>query len=153
MISCNNNGGNQQQSASQNIAATTPIDNAQATAPTNQQAIPDAITEFIQKQFPGSTVAQVDTDSENGGLEYDITLNDGTEIDFDTNNQWKKIDCKVKAVPSTFIPEPIASYVKTNHQSLPITQIEKNRIGFDIELNNGLELKFDANGKFIGMDN
>lgn len=123
---------------------------AQAQAQTS--ALPQNIADFLQKQFPGATVAYVETDAEHGGVEYDVTLNDGTEVDFDRANQWEQVDCKVKAVPAALVPAAIASYVKSNNQGLPITKISRKPYGYEIELNNGLELRFDANGHFAGID-
>lgn len=127
---------------------------AQAAQPAaaNPGQLPQAITAFISKNFPGATVVGIDPDSEYGGLEYDVTLNDGTKIDFDRNNQWKKVECYSKAVPATFVPAAIANYVKANYQSLPITKIDNKGYGYEIELSNGLDLKFDAGGKFVGID-
>lgn len=125
---------------------------AQAQAQAQAQALPQQITDFLQKHFPGATVAYVETDAEHGGLEYDVTLNDGTEVDFDTTNQWEQVDCKVKAVPSALVPAAIASYVKSNNQGLPITKISRKPYGYEIELNNSLELRFNAQGQFAGYD-
>ena len=33
-----------------------------------------------------------------------------------------------------------------------ITKIDKEPFGYDIEINNGLELKFAANGTLLGID-
>ena len=123
----------------------------QATAQT-AQGLPEAITAFLQKHFPGATVARVETDNEYGGLEYDLTLNDGTEVDFDASNRCEKVDCKVKAVPAALVPASIASYVKSNYQSLPITKIDIKPYGYEIELSNGLDLNFNNNGQFVSID-
>ena len=138
----------QQQAVPDSVMAQQP-----QTAPAVQpQALPVAVTTFLNKYFPGTSVVGIDTDSEYGGLEYDVYLNDGTEVDFDRNNQWESVDCKVKAVPAAIVPAAIASYVKANYQSLPITKISNKRYGYDVEVSNGLELKFNANGQFVGID-
>ena len=81
-----------------------------------------------------------------------MTLNDGTEIDFDLNNQWDNVDCHTKAIPAALVPQAIANYVKTNYQALPITKIDKDAYGYEIELSNGMDLKFDTSGRFLGID-
>ena len=81
-----------------------------------------------------------------------MTLNDGTEIDFDRNNQWDNVDCHTKAIPAALVPQAIANYVKTNYQALPITKIDKDAYGYEIELSNGMDLKFDTSGRFLGID-
>ena len=124
---------------------------AQAAPAANAQALPDAITAFIKQQFPNATVVGVEPDHDHGGLEYDVYLSDGTQLDFDANNQWEKVEC-MKGVPAFFVPKAIASYVKGTYQNVAITKINKELHGYDIELANGMELSFDRSGRFLGMD-
>ena len=138
--------------APDSMTAQQPAAPAAAPAAAQAQALPQQITDFLQKQFPGATVAYVETDADHGGLEYDVTLNDGTEVDFDPANQWEQVDCKVKAVPAALVPGAIASYVKANYQGLPITKISRKPYGYEIEVNNGMELRFDPQGRFAGID-
>lgn len=120
-------------------------------AATTAQGLPDAITAFIKQQFPNATIAGVEPDHDHGGLEYDVYLNDGTQIDFDANNQWEKVE-SMKGVPAFFIPKAIASHVKGSYQNTVITKINKEHNGYEVELNNGIELRFDHSGRFLGMD-
>lgn len=123
---------------------------AQAAAAT-AQSLPEAITAFIKQHFPNATIAGVEPDYDHGGLEYDVYLSDGTQLDFDANNQWEKVE-SMKGVPAFFIPKAIASYVKSSYQNMVITKINKEYHGYEIELNNGLDLSFDNSGRFLGMD-
>ena len=124
----------------------------QAAAPAAAaQSLPEPITAFVKQHFPNAAIAGVEPDQEHGGLEYDVYLNDGTQIDFDANNQWEKVE-SMKGVPAFFIPKSGASYVKSNYQNMVITKINKEYHGYDVELANGLELKFDRSGNFMGMD-
>lgn len=162
LASCNNGGGE----ATQNTMPVTQPQVAQPATPdttaaqqpaanpaaAQAQGLPQQITDFLLKQFPGATVSYVETDADHGGMEYDVTLNDGTEVDFDRANQWESVDCHVKAVPAALVPGAISSYVKSNNQGLPITKISRKPNGYEIELNNGLELRFDPNGNFAGID-
>lgn len=156
----NNNDAYQQQVpvTQQQPVQAAPVDSTMAQAQPNAtapaataQGLPDAITAFIKQNFPNATIAGVEPDQEHGGLEYDVYLSDGTQLDFDANNQWEKVEC-MKGVPAFFVPKAIATYVKGNYQNLAITKINKEHYGYDIELANGLELKFDRSGHFMGMD-
>jgi hypothetical protein len=120
-------------------------------AATTAQGLPDAITAFIKQHFPNATITGVEPDHDHGGLEYDVYLNDGTQIDFDANNQWEKVE-SMKGVPAFFIPKAIASHVKGSYQNTVITKINKEHNGYEVELNNGIELRFDHSGRFLGMD-
>lgn len=157
----NNNDAYQQQvpapTAQQQPVQAAPADStmaqpqAQAAAATTAQGLPDAITTFIKQQFPNAQVVGVEPDQDHGGLEYDVYLNDGTQIDFDANNQWDQVE-SMKGVPAFFIPKGIANYVKSNYQNTLITKINKEYHGYEIELANGVELNFDSSGNFMGMD-
>ena len=160
LVACNNNGSNQAQDGApvaQEQAVSQPVpDSAQAqpqAASAQAQTLPEAVTTFLQKYFPGATVSRIETDTDMGGQEYDVMLSDGTEVDFDRNNQWKEVDCKDKAVPAQLVPAAIANYVKANHKSVPIIKIDNKRFGYEIELANELKLKFNANCEFVGFDN
>lgn len=163
--SCSGNSdANQQQVAmppvQQQQMQTAPVDSTQAQAQdpaqaqataANAQSLPSAITEFIKQQFPNATIAGIEADREHGGLEYDVYLSDGTQLDFDANNQWEKVE-SMKGVPAFFIPKAIADHVRSNCQNVAITKINKEYNGYDVELANGMELTFDRSGRFVGMD-
>lgn len=160
LVACTgNNEANQQQPTTPAVQqpAQAPVDatqpQAQSQAPAAvPQALPEAINAFVQQYFAGATIVNVETDSEYGGIEYDVILNDGTEIDFDRNNQWDNVNCHTKAVPAALVPQAITNYVKSNYQALPITKIDKDAYGYEIELSNGMDLKFDTAGRFLGID-
>lgn len=163
MISCKDNANNannavpaQQQAPAQQVSAPAQQASAQQ-QPTAQAAaqnvqLPEPINAFLKQYFPNATVAFVETDSGYGSVEYDVTLSDGTEIDFDHANQWDNIDGHMNPVPAALVPPAIASYVKTNCQGAAITKLDRERAGYDVELANGMELRFDANGRFVGYD-
>ena len=83
---------------------------------------------------------------------YEVHLNDGTEINFDRKGNWDKVDCKLKAVPAHLIPATIASNVETQFSGTVITKIDKERYGYEIELSNGLDLKFNRQGMLSEID-
>lgn len=159
LTGCGENNANQQPAATNDttVEQTAPTDsnqqaNPQAQPATAAQSVPQEVNDFVQKYFPGTSIMRVETDNDHGGVEYDVILSDGTEIDFDANNLWDNVDCHTKAVPAALVPEAIASYVKAKHQSLDITKIDKELAGYDIELSNGLDLKFNKSGQFMGGD-
>ena len=111
-----------------------------------------AITQFVTQHFPDATVQMVMPDDD----DIDVVLNDYTKIEFRRNNEWKKVDCEhsttFTAVPATLVPEQITAYVTTNFPNTIIKKLEKNFRSWEIELNNGLELKFNSNFKILEID-
>ena len=114
--------------------------------------LPETALSFIKEYFPESTISFAKKDAELSGTTYEVTLQDGTEIDFNGKGEWKKVDCKRTAVPGKLVPEVIAEYVQANFPGQLIVKIDKDRLGYEIELGNDLELKFDKNGKLKKID-
>ena len=114
--------------------------------------VPAEIQSFVQQYFPGKTISYAERDLEWFTYKYDVVLSDGTELNFDTDNEWDKIDTKLAAVPATLVPAPIATYVNTNFPGVAITKVDKEFSGYDVELANGLELKFNKQGALTEMD-
>ena len=111
-----------------------------------------AITQFVSQYFPDATVQMVMPDDD----DIDVVLNDYTKIEFRRNNEWKKVDCEhsttFTAVPATLVPEQITAYVTANFPNAIIKKLEKNFRSWEIELNNGLELKFNNSFKVMEID-
>ena len=111
-----------------------------------------AITQFVTQYFPDATVQMVMPDDD----DIDVVLNDYTKIEFRRNNEWKKVDCEhsttFTAVPATLVPEQITAYVTANFPNAIIKKLEKNFRSWEIELNNGLELKFNNSFKIMEID-
>ena len=114
-----------------------PVENLPATAKT-----------FVQTNFPTAKILYAEKDWNS----YECRLDDGTKVEFNRKGNWKKVDCHMKAVPAAIIPEAIQQYVTTNFQGVIITKIDKERYGYDIELSNDIDLKFNYQGALIGMD-
>ena len=114
--------------------------------------LPATAQSFIREYFPDSSVLFAKKDRELTKTTYEVTLQDGTEIDFNAKGEWDKVDCKRTPVPSQLIPAIIAEYVETSFPGQVIVKIDKEPNGVDIELGNDLELKFNKNGKLIDID-
>ena len=114
--------------------------------------VPQPIQLFVQQTFPGQTITYAEKDWEFFGKKYDVVLADGTQISFDTKNMWDKIESVMNPIPTALIPAPIAAYVTTNFPAVGIVKLEKERYGYDVDLANGLELKFNKQGALMEMD-
>ena len=118
----------------------------------SEQQLPAAAKTFVKQYFKNRTVSLAKKDVDFGSTTYDVVLNSGTKIEFNAKGEWKEVDCAPAAVPSALIPSAIASYVKSNYADCQIVKIERYRSGFDIELSNDLDFRFDKPGKFIRVD-
>lgn len=119
----------------------------------NVADLPMAAQTTLKNNFKAS-LSHIKIEKDFGKVsEYDVILTDGSEITFDRNGNWKEIEVKnTSSIPSALIPVAIDTYVKNNQKKVKITGIEKSRSGYEVELSNGVEMKFDLNGKFLRYD-
>lgn len=119
----------------------------------NVSKLPAEAQKSISSNFPGQEISYIKIDRELlKGTIYEVVLVNGTEVDFTSNGQWKEVDCKKSAVPNAYIPVEISTYVKNNFAGQFIKRIEREVRHYDVELNNGLELKFDLKGNLKHID-
>lgn len=115
--------------------------------------LPVAAQTVIKNHFK-KEVSHIKIEKEWGRVsEYDVVLVDGSEITFDSRGNWKDIEVKgTGSVPSALILNSISTYVKQNQKKARIIGIEKNRSGYEVELSNGVEMKFNLSGQFLRYD-
>lgn len=85
--------------------------------------------------------------------EYEAILTDGSEVSFDKKGNWKNVEVKMgSAVPAGFVPAAIRNHVKKVQPGQQIVGIEKKRGGYEVDLSNGVEMKYNRKGEFIRYD-
>lgn len=115
--------------------------------------LPLSARNFINQHFIKPQVAHIKIDSEVLSKKYEVLLTNGIEIDFDGKGNWQEVDAKKGKVPATIIPSFVSNYLKTNNFTTEfVTKIERDRKGYEVELNTDLTFKFDKNGKFRKAD-
>lgn len=120
---------------------------------TDESRLPVAARETIKKNFPDAKISYVKIEKDFfQSANYEATLTNGMEIDFNSKGDWIEVDCKRQAVPAAFIPAPVKEYVETNFPTALIVKIERDRKGYDIEMNNGLDAEFTPTGAFLRLD-
>ena len=117
------------------------------------EQLPDTSSTFVEQFFSGIEVVYAEKDEDDGIITYELTLADGTEIEVDANGNWIEIECFRRALPDGIVPQPIVDYVAQNYPNGVIVTIERDDNGYEIELRDGTELKFDNDLNFVGGDN
>ncbi|MDL2265800.1 PepSY-like domain-containing protein [Parabacteroides sp. OttesenSCG-928-G21] len=135
------------------LVTITTLQAATKATPQNLPSLPEVSREFLSAYFPAAQISHVKVErilfwKRN----YDVILTDGTNIEFDRKGEWKEIERYRTPVPSTLIPGKITDYVQTHFSEQMIVFIERERFGYEIELENDIELLFDFKGNFIRMD-
>ena len=114
--------------------------------------LPAAATTFLATHFKENPIKQVVKDTDKRKVTFEVTLTDGTEVEFTQKGNWKEVDGDKKAIPTAFIPKAILDYVKAKYPNEQITHIDKGLRDYDVDLTNGLDLEFDLKGKFLRID-
>ncbi len=120
-------------------------------APVEQSQLPREAKTFLKEHFKSKFHHAV-KDVDGRVITYEVVLNDNTEIEFDESGRWTEVDGKNKAIPTTFMQKQTLDYVKINNPKEAIVKIERSDSGYELELSNGVDLKFDAMGTFVKVD-
>ncbi|WP_353116979.1 PepSY-like domain-containing protein [Myroides odoratus] len=122
------------------------------------EQLPANTQQFIAGIFPNAAVLQANKVSKPNyyGSYYKLRLNNKIEIDFDQNGNWTEIETEDRsAIPADFLAQEvplIQAYVAEHYKSNHIIEIDRDRKGYEVTLNNELELIFNAAQGFIGID-
>lgn len=120
--------------------------------PVTVAQLPAVAQKFIKKHFAGVEVSYAKQEKEMLDTTYDVIFTDGRKVEFTKNGEWKEVNCKHTEVPAAIIPVAIRNYVTKNHPGQAIVKIDRDRRDYEVELKNGLDLKFDKSFKLIGID-
>lgn len=112
--------------------------------------LPVAAQTILKANFK-SQVSLIKIDTDWGRVsEYEVILSDGTEVVFDRAGNWKEIEmCCSSSVPDALIPKAIRDYVKSHMKGTKIIGVEHDSKGYELTLSNGVEMKFDSQGRFL----
>ena len=115
--------------------------------------LPEKAQTFFKSYFSNLLILTVSMESEYFfQKQYAILLKDGSKIKFGSDGDWSKIVMKGKAIPAKIVPTAILQYLHKSFPNTFVTEIEKTRSGYDVDISNGLDLEFSRNGKFLRID-
>ena len=97
----------------------------------DRSALPEEAQQMLKEHFPKAKVSM---------------------IKVDRHLLKTSVDCKKREVPQGLVMKPIQRYVTKNFPGVKIVKIEKDFKGFEVDLSDGVELKFDRLGTFKGAD-
>lgn len=120
--------------------------------PIQVNELPKKAQEFIKQYFSKNSISFAKIEKDFWDKNYDVVFVNGDKIEFDKNGTWENIDCKYSEVPTTIIPKPIINYLTQHYPNAKVIQIERNKHGYEIELNNKIEIKFNLNFQVTEID-
>ena len=105
--------------------------------------LPATAQQFIKAHFAGVEVSLSKVDEELFDKDYKVVFVNGAKVEFTKNGE----------VPAAIVPQQIRDYVAKNYPDRKITAIDRDRRDYEVELDNGLDLKFDLKFRLIDIDN
>ena len=112
--------------------------------------LPEAAQAFLSNYYAGVSVSHVERDVEDGVSVYEVYMANGHEITFGLDGNWLKVDAPDRAaIPVGIVPGPIASYLDAKFPGVGVNEIDRTSYGYEVDLLNSLDLKFDASGNVL----
>jgi protoporphyrinogen oxidase len=122
----------------------------------NTNNLPKTAQDFISRHFSQTSVEKVEENSNWKIWEddkYEVELSNGIELDFDESGNIVEIDGQGnEAIPMEALPSKVQSYLKANYANAKVVGWEKQKKEQKVELADGAELEFDADGNFRKLD-
>lgn len=113
-------------------------------------SLPTEVKTTVDNDFGGLEIAYIKTNGAFG--EYEVKFTNGMEVEFNSNGEWREIECERGGVPAEYIPEAINAFVELNYPGAVIEKISRERISYEVELNNDVEIEFDMEFNVIDID-
>lgn len=118
-----------------------------------ENSLPAAARDFIDLHFGTQEIVQITRERENlTGIEYEVILNDGSEMKFDKSGACYSIDAGHNGIPDSVILPAILEYLTEHYSAERVVEWEKDKKIIKIELSNGLDLRFTQDGDFLKID-
>ena len=115
------------------------------------EELPQNAQVFIKNYFPDIEVSFAKTDNEIFDRNYEVFFVNGCKVEFDRKGNWIDVDCKFMEVPAEIIPSKIRDFLAKHHKNNKVIKISKED-DYEVEIDTGIELKFDLKYNFRGYD-
>lgn len=116
-----------------------------------EQDLPADAKSFLNDHFVNIDIVQVVKDREGLFNEYEVYLKNSTVLEFDRKGKIIRLK-SMDGIPENALPPNVVIYVSENFPEQLITEWEMDDKHQEVELLNGIELRFNKNGEFIRMD-
>ena len=110
--------------------------------------LPAQSKDLLKKHFADKVPLVVTVDYD----DYKVVYQSGEKVEFDKRGNWKEFECKTSRVPVALIPEQIKSSVKTTFPGATIIKLSRDRRGYEVKLNNGMDLEFNRSFQIVEID-
>jgi hypothetical protein len=120
-----------------------------------ENELPAVSRTFIETHFAGVEITAIVREREGLETDYTVYLANSFDIDFAKSGDWDDVDGHSLPVPESILallPQPLMQHIAKTYPNLSIVEVNRERYGYEIGLSSDMDLKFDSNGKFTGID-
>lgn len=115
--------------------------------------LPETAQMFIDKHFANIDILYAKAERDMGVItSYDVVLDGDIKLEFNRKGEWESVDCYHSRVPDSLLPKGVLDYVNKKFTKAYVVEIERDIQGYDVKLNNDLDLEFDRDGNFLRID-
>lgn len=105
--------------------------------------LPAAAREFIAANFPKAIIVNTTHDIKDG--EYDVDLDDGTDLEFNSRGEWTEVEAGnmrrlSPAMVARLIPDKAYKELERRQMTGEVEKIKRDKNGYKVELR---EVKYD----------
>ena len=120
--------------------------------PIDYEQLPAAAKAFIQSDFSSLSISFITRDADLLDTTYDVHFTNGLKLEFNSKGEWKEISNATALIDTKYIPKEILASIASRWPDAGIKKIERYRQGYEIELTNRLELKYDKHFRLVEID-
>jgi len=110
--------------------------------------MPEAAQALLKQYFADKVPLVVTVDWD----DYTIIYESGEKVEFDKQGNWKELNCRSSVVPMELVPDAIKTHINTTFPGTTILKLDRNRRGYEVKLDNGLEVEYDPTFQIIDID-
>jgi hypothetical protein len=119
--------------------------------------LPKNATDYIAKHFNGYEINFFEKDRDVLDVDYTVYVRNGKQsykLEFDKKGNVTDIESESRglSLPQSVLPANVVQYVKGAFPNAKVTEWSKDGNKQLVELNNDMELVFNAKGKFLRID-
>lgn len=114
---------------------------------TTLSELPSTAQVFLKEYFPDYEVSFIENDDD----EYEVTLSNNIKVDFDKRGRWQSIS-GTAGLPLEILPVQARQYLESNYPNQIAVEIDREGTGFEVTLQNGIEVHFAQDGSFLRVD-
>lgn len=119
----------------------------------NVNDLPESARTTLTRHFGKAKVSFIKIDDKLlGSKSYEVVLNNGTEVDFDSKGVLTEVESGIKGVPSTLLLKPMKEYINKNYKGAKVVEFKVKKDKYEVELSTGQELEFKRDGSFLRVD-